>query len=126
MKLKNQLITDKLRTFYFKNKWSHKEVQSYLVEHYSISVCIRTLKYWKKYLKDPLWQHPKFCKPPTPKRALNEVNIKKIIDFRKKVGWGGLTIKHVFKLSCSESTIRRLIKSKGLSRGSKIENKRLY
>lgn len=126
MKLKNSLITDKLRIFYFENKWSHKEVQCYLIEHYSVSVCIRTLKYWKKYLNEPLWQHPKLSKPPIPKRAINKQNRNRIIEFREKTGWGAFPIKHVFKLKCSESTIRRLIKSKGLSRGSKIENMRIH
>lgn len=126
MKLKNPLIADKLRIFYLKNKWEHKEVQRYLSNHFNIIVCIRTLKYWKKKLKDPLWKHPQLCKPPVPKKIISKQNIKRIIDFRKKTGWGALTIKHVFKFECSESTIRRLIKNTGLSRGSKIENMRIH
>ena len=126
MKLKNPLIINDLRRFYFKNGWNHSEVQEYLKDHYKTEVCLRTLKRWKKCLFDSSWQGPCLPKPPTPKRTLKETNIKRIIDFRKKVGWGALTIKHVFKLECSESTIRRLIKSKGLSRGSKIENMRIH
>ncbi len=126
MKLKNPLITDKLRIFYFKNKWEHKEVQRYLANHYNISVCIRTLKYWKKQLKDPLWQHPKVCKPPVPIKVVGKQNLNRIVELRKKTGWGALIIKNVFKLECSVNTLKRIIKSKGLSRGSKIENKRIH
>ncbi|MCK5139932.1 MAG: transposase family protein, partial [Thermodesulfovibrionia bacterium] len=50
----------------------------------------------------------------------------RIIEFREKTGWGAYTIKNTFKFLYSESTIRRLIKSEGLSRGSKIENKRIH
>ena len=126
MKLKNPLITNKLRFFYFENKWEHKEVQEYLSDHYNISVCIRTLKYWKNQLKDPLWKHPKECKPPVPTKVINKRNLNRIVELRKKTGWGPLIIKNVFKLECSVNTIKRVIKSKGLSRGSKIENMRIH
>ena len=126
MKLKNPLITKKLRIFYLEKQWSHKEVQRYLADHYNLPVCIRTLKYWKKKLNDPCWQHPQLCKPPVPQKTINHQNQDKIVELRKKTGWGALTIKNVFKFECSESTIRRLIKFKGLSRGSKIENQRIH
>ena len=112
MKLKNPIITNKLRVFYFEKGWSHKEVQKYLSDHYCTSVCVRTLKYWKKKLKTPNWQHPISPVPPVPKKVLSKLNTKRIINFRKKTSWGGLTIKHTFKFNCSESTIRRLIKKK--------------
>ncbi|MBU0460307.1 MAG: DDE-type integrase/transposase/recombinase [Nanoarchaeota archaeon] len=126
MKLKNKLIINHLRKFYFKNNWSHSEVQAYLKDHYQIETSRSTLKRWKRKLKNSSWIGPIFPKPPIPSKAISKQNINRIIDFRKKVGWGALTIKHVFKLECSESTIRRLIKSNGLSRGSKIENMRIH
>lgn len=126
MKLKNQLITKRLHIFYYKNKWNHKEVQTYLAENYNISVCIRTLKYWKKKIKDPSWKHPTITKPPVPSRALQEKELRKIIMLRKITGWGAIILKNIFKLECSESTIKRIIKVNGLSRGSKIENQRIH
>ena len=126
MKLKNPIIVAELRKFYFRNGWTHSEVQAYLRNHYKIGVCLRTLKRWKKCLSDSSWQGPTFPKPPVPLKVINEENIKRIVDFREKTGWGALTIKHTFEFNCSESTIKRLIKNKGLSRGSKIENQRIH
>lgn len=115
MKLRNPVIYYELRKFYFKNGWKHKEVQKYLSDHYSLSVCIRTLKRWKKKLKDFDWKHPKIPRPPVPGKILKGQKLKRITDFRKKTGYGSLIIKHVFKLDCSESTIKRMIKLSGLS-----------
>ncbi|MFH1682625.1 MAG: DDE-type integrase/transposase/recombinase [Candidatus Woesearchaeota archaeon] len=58
--------------------------------------------------------------------AVNRRNTRRVVEFRKKTGWGAPIIKNVFKFECSESTIKRIIKSKGLSRGSKIENRRIH
>ena len=126
MKLKNPLIVNDLKKFYFRNGWNHSEVQKYLKNHYETEVSVRTLKRWKKCLSNFSWEGPHFPKPPVPKKVITKVNIKRVSDLRKKTGWGALTIKHVFKLKCSESTIRRLIKNEGLSRGSKIENMRIH
>ena len=126
MKLKNQLITEKLRVFYYENSWNHKEVQVYLAENYNISVCIRTLKYWKKKIKEPTWKHPTITKPPIPPKAVKDKEQRKILKLRKTTGWGAIILKNIFKLECSESTIKRIIKVNGLSRGSKIENQRIH
>lgn len=126
MKLKNPLLTKKLRVFYFKNKWKHREVQRYLADHYNVSVCIRTLKYWKKCLSNRSWQGPTSPKPPPPLIKATQEQILRICILRKKTGWGALPIKYIFKFDFSESTYKRIIKANGLSRGSKIENKRVH
>jgi transposase-like protein len=126
MKLKNPLITKKLRQFYFINNWTHREVQYYLANHFCLSVSTRTLKYWKKKLCDPDWKHPNIPKPPIPNKIVKQKDNERIISFRKKTGWGATIIKNVFLFSYSESTIKRIIKFNGLSRGSKIENKRIH
>ena len=126
MKLKNPIIANNIRQFYFKNGWSHKEVQCYLAHHYRLKVCIRTLKYWKKQLTDPTWKHPTHPTPPIPPKATNDKDISRIEGLRIKTGWGANIIKNVFKFKFSESTIKRIIREKGLSRGSKIENKRIH
>jgi len=125
MKLRNQLITKKLRVFYYENCWNHREVQAYLAENYNITVCLRTLKYWKKNIKDLNWKHPTITRPPIPPKAIKYEERRKILKLRKITGWGSLILKNIFKLKCSESTIKRVIKAEGLSRGSKIENQRI-
>ncbi len=126
MKLKNPIIITKLKKFYLRNDWKHKEVQRYLADHHSVFVSIRTLKYWKKYLSNDSWQGPTSLKPPLPKVKVTKEQILRICKLRKKVGWGALPLKHIFKFELSESTYKRIIKANGLSRGSKIENKRIH
>lgn len=126
MKLKNPIIICELRKFYLKNNWKHEEVQKYLADHHSILVCIRTLKYWKKCLSNNSWQGPIVPKPPTPPVKATQEQILRICKLRKKTGWGALPLKHIFKFEVSESTYKRIIKANGLSRGSKIENKRIH
>lgn len=126
MKLRNPLITQKLRIFYFVNNWTHKEVQKYLMNHFCLYVCLRTLKYWKKKLRDSDWVHPSIPCPPIPDKVVDSTDLNRIIQLRKKTGWGPVIIKNVFNFTYSESTIKRIIKSECLSRGSKIENKRIH
>ena len=126
MKLINPIIIDELRKFYLKNNWKHEEVQKYLADHHSILVCTRTLKYWKKCLPDYSWQGPTLPRPPTPPVKVTQEQILRICILRKKTGWGALPLKHIFKFEVSESTYKRIIKANGLSRGSKIENKRIH
>lgn len=126
MKLKNELIVRKLRIFYFQNNWVHGEVQKYLADHLNTNVSIRTLKRWKNKLKNPSWKHPKIPVPPIPQKKIDNTSLIRIIKFRKSTGYGSLVIKHVLNLDCSESTVKRFIKRSGLSRGSKIENKRIH
>ena len=126
MKLRNSIITNKLRLFYFKNCWSHNEVQQYLANHYNLEVSIRTLKRWKKHLRDQFWEHPKIPTPPVPSIKATDEQILRICNLRKKTGWGALPLKNIFKFDLSESTYKRIIKANGFSRGSKIENKRIH
>lgn len=126
MKLDNPLILKDLRKFYFEIKLSHNEVQRYLVEHYFLTVDLRTLKRWKKHLSDVSWTGPK--RPVPPKRALKAApeQIHRICRLRKKTGWGSLPLQHLFNFDLSVSTYKRIIRHNGLSRGSAMENQRVH
>jgi len=126
MKLDNPLILKDLRKFYFELNWSHTEVKNYLDDHYGLNVAVRTLRRWKGKLSNKSWTGPK--RPVPPKRELKATpdQIRRICRLRKKTGWGPLPLKYVFKFDLSESTYKRLIKRKGLSRGSLLENKRVH
>jgi transposase InsO family protein len=125
MKLKNRLIINDIRKFYFENKWNHSEVQAYLRDHYNTNVCLRTLKRWKKSLINPLWEGPIKVKPPINSKVTSE-QIQRICRLRQETGWGAFPIKQIFKFDLSERTHTRIIKANGLSRGSKIENQRIH
>lgn len=125
MKLRNKLISNKLRKFYFANHWTHAEVKQYLLDHFSVRVCLRTLKYWKKSLKDPVWQHPVTPTPPV-QRKVKQSDKGRVISLRKRTAWGAEKLIKVEKIDFSSRTVRRIIKRAGLSGGSKIENKRIH
>jgi len=120
------MIVNELRKFYFDNKWSHHEVIDYLQNHYDLAVSLRTLKRWRKSLSNPTWTGPIAPSPPPPVAKVQQEEILRICTLRKKTGWGALPLKHIFKFEVSESTYKRIIKANGLSRGSKIENKRIH
>jgi transposase InsO family protein len=126
MKLDNPLILKDLRKFYFGLNWSHNEVQKYISDHYGLNVNERTLKRWKKNLSDSSWTGPKRPVPPKQYLKATAEQIHRICRLRKKTGWGSLPLKYVFKFDLSESTYKRIIKRKGLSRGSLIENQRIH
>lgn len=125
MKLKNPILLRQLHGFYFKNEWTHSEIQKYLQDHYELEVSIRTLKRWKKKLQNKLWKGPKSPKPPTNSKVTLE-QVQRICKLRRETGWGAIPIKQIFKFDLSERTYTRIIKAKGLSRGSKIENQRIH
>lgn len=126
MKLNNQQIVDELKKFYFRHQWKHKEVKSYLHDHYNLDVSLRTLKRWKGAIRSNAeWNGPR--KPSvTPRVKVLDEHIERIVRFRKKTGYGPLALKHIFPFDFSESTYKRIIKANSLSRGSKIENKRVH
>lgn len=126
MKLNNKQIVDELRKFYFRHQWKHNEVKGYLSDHYSVEVSIRTLKRWKRAIRNnPQWNGPH--KPSVaPRVKVFQAHVERIVRFRKKTGYGPLVLKHIFPFGFSESTYKRIIKANGLSRGSKIENKRVH
>ena len=126
MKFKNTKLLLKLRRFYFEKEWNHKQVQEYLYKYLNIEVSLRTLKRWKKNLKNKKWRGPSIPTPPAPETKVTQEQIIKICVLRRKTGWGPLALKHVFKWGFSESTYKRIIKANGLSRGSKMENKRIH
>jgi transposase InsO family protein len=126
MKLDNPLILKDLRKFYLEFNWSHNEVQKYLSDHYGLNVNVRTLRRWKGKLSNYSWTGPK--RPVPPKQILKATpeQIHRICRLRKKTGWGSLPLKYVFKFDLSESTYKRIIRRKRLSRGSLIENQRIH
>ena len=126
MKLNNKQFLDEIKKFYLKNNWTHEEVRQYFKDHYEKKISIRTLKRWKQFIKrDFSWTGPK--KPLVlPKIKVESEHIKRIIALRQKTGYGPLILKHIFPFEFSESTYKRIIKLNGLSRGSKMENKRVH
>jgi transposase InsO family protein len=125
MKLRNPVLRDELRKFY-SNAWTHREIQQYLKEHHQTIVCLRTLKRWKRLLANSTWLGPRAPTPPVPATKVTPEMLVRICKLRRITGWGCVLLKHSFPYPLSESTYRNIIKINGLSRGSKIENKRIH
>lgn len=125
MKLKNPVLLTELCKFY-EHGWSHNDVRLYLQDHYQLVVSARTLKRWKPLLLAGSWRGPRAPVPPVPSVKVNEEMLARIIALRERTGWGREILKSEFPFELSETTYRRIIKANGLSRGSKIENKRVH
>ena len=102
MKLKNNILIKELRRWYG-HGWSHKEVKSYLSEHHNTEVSDRTLKRWKRCLRNKHYQGSKVFQQPVPKLKATQEQILRICILRKKTGWGALPLKHIFNFDFSES-----------------------
>ena len=123
MKLRQRGLIEELRRRYGQ-KWHHSDVQTYLHNDLGIDVSIRTLKRWKKFLAVADWQGP--CAPcPCGRVRIDPETIVEVIRLRRTTGWGSYAVKHLCP-GISDSSIKRLIKRMGLSRGSKIEDQRVH
>lgn len=106
---------------------SYAKIQRFLKRKYNVNISRRTLKrWWKKYqsgwnLKD------QSRKPKTTHYKFEQEEIQKVIDLRNKTGYSSYQLKIKLEekgVFMSESTIKNIIKTCGLSRGNKIEGKR--
>jgi hypothetical protein len=124
MKLRNPLLLDDLRRRYFVQGWTHGDVQSYLASDHQLAISARTLKRWKRLLRSQAWQGP-IAPLPQPQEALSVDTIAAVIRLRQTTGWSSYSITHLCP-GISATSCKRIIKRCGLSRGSKIENKRIH
>lgn len=123
MKLKHLLLLQDLKRKYYFLCWTHADVQQYLKADYNVVVSKRTLKRWKKRMLDSAWEGPTRPVPP-PQKALSADKEYQVIRIRRITGWGSYMFRELYGVS--ESTCKRIIKRHGLSRGSKIENRRIH
>jgi transposase len=124
MKLRNQLLIDDLRRRYFVQGWTHSEIQSYVASDHRLQVSIRTLKRWKQNLRSHDWLGPT-VPTPRPQPAIAPEQVFQIIRLRQLTGWSSYSLS-ILRPDISISSCKRVIKKHGLSRGSKIENKRIH
>lgn len=125
MKLRNVLLLAELRKFYALG-WTHREVRQYLSDHFAVEISRRTLIRWKRQVQNHFWLGPRAPRPPLPVPKVTAAMRQRIVAFRRATGWGRALLKDVLPYSLSDTTYRRIIKTSGLSRGSKIEHKRIH
>lgn len=109
---------------------SYSKSKSILDEKYDVKISIRTLKRWnKRFIEDDQWDlkdTPQIAR--TLQIKFSEEEKEKVVQIRKKFGYGSKKIRIQVQregIYMSISTIKRIIKGSGLSKGSKMEGVKL-
>ena len=126
--MKRELIRRETIKYRLEGK-SYKEVINFLKEEFDYQVTKITLIRWMKRLYETEWNLKDISQRPNKLPIkFSEVDRKVVTDLRKRYGYGPKKIriqaqrKGVFM---SLSTVKRVIKSEGLSKGSKMEGTKL-
>ena len=108
---------------------SYKEVRKILKEEYDYSISIKQLRRWERRFNQTDWDFKDYSQRPNRvyyKFSLEDREL--VTKARKKTGFSSYQLKSKIEekgISISESTIKRIIKGDGLSRGNKMEGQRL-
>jgi len=130
LKTRKDLIRrDVIKLKILKNK-SYSEIKDILTTNHHYPVTVRTLKRWcKRQREDPTWDlMDKSRRPKTIHNKITPEIEKEVIELRKATGYGSFAMKEVLKrfgIQISESSIKRINRKHGLSRGSKMKGKKL-
>lgn len=127
--MKKHLIRKEFLKLKIKNH-THKECKILLKERFDKEISIRTLKYWwKRFNEDNNWDlNDTSQKPNNLPIKFTEKERKIVSEIRKRFGYGPKKTKiqaQRKEIYMSLSTIKRIIKSEGLSKGSKMEGVKL-
>ena len=108
---------------------TYKETIKFLQEKFNYSITKMTLIRWIKRLDTTEWDlKDKSTKPKKLQTKFSEKDEKEIINLRKFYGYGAKKLRIQIQrksIFMSISTIKRIIRQTGLSKGSKMEGKRL-
>ncbi len=109
---------------------SYSEIKQILETNHHYPVSVRTLKRWCKIQKeDQSWDM--MDKSKRPKKIFIKITPeieKEVIELRKSTKYGSFAMKEIlrrFGIEISESSIKRIIREQRLSRGSRMEGRKL-
>jgi len=111
-------------------EYSFKKCREILLEQFEVEFSIRTLKrWWKRFNEDGRWDLQDYStRPKTIHYKFSENDREKVISLRKKTGYSAHQIRIKLQekgIIMSDSFIKQIIKSVGLSRGNKMEGIKL-
>lgn len=111
------------------NGYSYPKCQELLFKDYGIRYSIRTLFRWKARFEAGDWNLRDISQRPNKlQHKFSQEDQNFVRSLREKTGFSSYQLKSKLKekgICMSESTIKRIVKDIGLSRGSKIEGMRL-
>ena len=121
---------EEVRKEFFKLKikgFSYSKCKILLSAQFDYQVSVRTLKRWNFRLQTGSWNLiDNSRKPKTIHYKITPDIISKVCLLRQRTGWGQEKIKQNFpELPVSSSTVKRIIKDRGLSRKVKLRGKRI-
>src|SRR3989338_2951986 len=126
--VKKEIIRREAIKLKIQNK-KNKEIISYLKERFGYSVTKMTLCRWMNRLNQTEWDFRDASqRPHTIHTKFTEIDKQRVVAYRKEEGYSSqkLRVKMQEKeIFMSVSTIKRIIKSSGLSKGSKMEGIKL-
>ena len=109
--------------------YSFKECGIIIQEEYSVIYSIRTLKRWWKRFNQGEWNlRDSSTRPHICYYKFTAEDLEEIVTLRNSTGYSAHQMKYKLEekgICMSESIIKRLVKVSGLSRGNKMEGKRL-
>lgn len=121
---------EEVRREFFKLKntgLSYAKCRTLLLSQFEYQVSIRTLKRWTSRLDNGFWDLMDSSRRPT--RIHFKVNpdlINKVCLMRQRTGWGqDKILQKCPELGISATTVKRIIKTQGLSRKVKLRGKRI-
>lgn len=121
---------EEVRKEFFKLKqqgFSYQKCRALLIAQFEHQVCVRTLKRWCGRLDAGNWDLKDSSKKPIrTHHKLTPEAVDKIISLREMTGWGQDKLhSHLPELGVSATTIKRVIKDRGLARKVKLRGKRV-
>lgn len=126
--MKKPIIRREFFKLRLKNK-SYSECQREIEIRFEKKITIRTLKRWQKRLNESEWDLNDTSQIPNKLPIkFSELDKKKVVDIRKKFRYGPKKTRIQAQrrgINMSLSTIKRIIKISGLSKGSKMEGVKL-
>lgn len=108
---------------------SYKVISVIIKRKFDKCYSIKTLRRWVKRFQKENWNFRDASRRPHTIHIKITSEIKReVVEIRKATGWEAWKIKQILRqnpVSISESSIKQIIRDFGLSRGSKMEGKRL-
>lgn len=121
---------EEIRREFFKLKqrgFSYRKCRALLQGQFEYQVSVRTLKRWSARLDTGNWDlRDESRRPIRISCKVSPEIIKQVICLRQKTGWGQDKLKHHLpELGISATTIKRIIKERGLARKVKLRGRRI-